>query len=89
MGAATNLVSTVEAHGTIRPGVTERTLQDLQFLVDTLEETANNIKNEPIVSFSEPKNDDVDMKDDDDGGHGDDHDVGRGDNLQENKNHPK
>jgi AMMECR1 domain-containing protein len=64
--AATNLVSAVEAHATIRPGVTERTLQDLQVMIDVLEETTKDIKDEPIVGYPQ----DMDIGKDGVGGDG-------------------
>jgi hypothetical protein len=48
--AATNLVNVVEAQAIIRPGVTERTLQDLQLTLDILEETAREVEEEPVTT---------------------------------------
>lgn len=59
--AAISLVNAVEAHAIIRPGLTERTLQDLQMLVDMLEETVRDIKQEPITGSSEEMEVDVDQ----------------------------
>jgi hypothetical protein len=57
MSAANNLVNTVEANATIRPGVTERTLWELQVVVDVLNETARDVKDEPVPGYSEGEND--------------------------------
>jgi hypothetical protein len=51
--AAANLVDVVDSYAIIRPGVTERTLRDLQLTVDIIHETAQDIKNEPITGSRE------------------------------------
>ena len=57
MSAATNLVHIVDSYGVIRPGVTERTLQDLQTMVDMLDETARDIMDEAIAVDQESTDD--------------------------------
>ncbi len=51
MTAASNLVSVVDSYAIIRPGVTERTLRDLQLTIDILDETAQEIKDERILDL--------------------------------------
>lgn len=48
MTSATNLVGVVDSYAIIRPGVTERTLRDLQLTIDILDETSREIKDEPV-----------------------------------------
>lgn len=81
--AATKLANIIEAHAIIRPGVTERTLQDLQVVVDVLQGTANDIKDEAAVRPCEDKDGDVDM-DDDAGGKEDDGENAKDDGGEDN-----
>lgn len=64
LAAARNLVTTVEANAVIRPGITERTLQDLQLMVDMLEETAKDVKDEPVGRHGGDQDDDEDPEHD-------------------------
>jgi len=64
LNGADKLVNIVEAYAIIRPGVTERTLQDLQIVVDILQETVNDIKSESTIGIREEKDEDVAMVDD-------------------------
>ena len=58
LSAATTLVATVEANAVVRPGFNERTLQDLQVMVDMLEETTKDVKDEPVSGVQDGKGED-------------------------------